>query len=151
MYMIYEGHYSSCVDIWEDGDKPSLIDTSGIYRVTLSDGSTTDQRCIFTYFPSLDQYFVGAMFQSFNLSNGKWSASAEDHKFQCGFGDTSNKCMESQDSPNYNSFKWSTERIIGYRNDTMDPYSNFNVQYNIENQQSIYESVDPIVTQSKLD
>ena len=106
--------YSSCEEVWNNGDKQSLIDTSGIYTLTLSDGTTTDQRCIFTYFPSLDRAFAGAMFQSYTLTNGRYTGGVG-HEFRCGLGNDG--CMTSQDTSNYDSFRWSLARLTGYRND----------------------------------
>ena len=57
------------MDIWSNGNKTALIDTSGLYTIELSDGTTNTQRCIFTYFPAFDQIFVGTMFESFSLAN----------------------------------------------------------------------------------
>ena len=90
-----------------------MIDTSSLHSIQLADGTTSTQRCIFTYFPVFDQVFVGTMFESFSLANN--------HN-PCEFYVTSDPCKASADNANYNDFRWSYSRLLSQFNSISDPY-----------------------------
>ena len=104
---------TTCEDIWKNGDRLALVDTSSLHSIQLADGTTSTQRCIFTYFPVFDQVFVGTMFESFSLANN--------HN-PCQFYVTTDPCKASEDNANYNDFRWSYSRLSSQFNSISDPY-----------------------------
>ena len=109
---------TSCEDVWQNGNKQALIDTSNLYQLQLPGNTTTiQQRCIFISFPSIDKAFVGVMFESFDLENGYNGGS---HK--CVLSDTTDACKVSQNNVNYNNFRWSYLRLLNYWNSITNPY-----------------------------
>eukprot|EP00484_Ammonia_sp_Unknown_P007979 CAMPEP_0197057792 /NCGR_PEP_ID=MMETSP1384-20130603/100847_1 /TAXON_ID=29189 /ORGANISM="Ammonia sp." /LENGTH=184 /DNA_ID=CAMNT_0042492329 /DNA_START=78 /DNA_END=629 /DNA_ORIENTATION=- len=104
--------YTSCAEVWTSSsstDQALLLDTSGMYAL---DGYG-EQRCVFTQIEDIDQVFVGVMFESFSLQN-KLSQ-------RCTWVSGSNEddCVSSEDSPNYDNFRWSNSRITASRSATM--------------------------------